>query len=321
MKAIVQDAYGTADVLRLAAIDPPTIGADDVLVRVRAVGIDPGLWHLMVGTPYLPRLAFGLRAPRNPVPGSAFAGTVETVGATVTGLAPGDPVYGVCTGALGEYARARAGKIARTPATLTFEQAAAVPISAVTALQGLRDVGKVRAGQSVLVIGAAGGVGAYAVQLAKGFGAHVTGACSTSKVNLVRSLGADEVLDYTCEDLTDGTRRFDLILDTAGSRPLWHLRRALTPRGTLVIVGGEGGGKVLGIGRQLRAVAVSPFLRQNLRMLVSVEKRADLETLAALIDDGAVRPVVDRAYPLAEAAEAIRHWESGTVRGKVVVTL
>ena len=322
MKAITQDRYGEADVLRLREIDRPTIGDDDVLVRVRAAGVDQGVWHLMTGLPYVGRLALGLRAPRAPVRGMDVAGVVEAVGGNVTRFQPGDEVYGACDGSYAEYARASQDKIARKPKNLSFDQAAAVPVSACTALHGLRDAGQVKPGQHVLVTGAGGGVGTYAVQLAKAFGATVTGVCSTGKVDLVRSLGADHVIDYTQADFTDGARRYDLILDIAGNRPLSQLRRALAPEGTLVIAGGETDGRWFGgFDRGLRAMMLSPFVRQRLRMPLSIGSAADLEYLTSLIEAGTVTPTVDRAYRLNEAAEAIRDLRAGRARGKLVITV
>jgi len=324
MKAIVQDTYGAPDVLELRDIDKPVPKDNEVLVRVRAAGVDAGVWHLMTGLPYLVRLlGYGLRKPKARVRGRDVAGRVEAVGENVTRFQPGDEVFGICEGSFAEYACARQDKSAPKPATLTFEQAAAVPISALTALQGLRDKGRVQPGQKVLIIGAAGGVGSFAVQLAKAFGAHVTGVCSTTKADLVRSIGADDVIDYTRDDFADGARHYDLILDTAGNRSLSHLRRALTPRGTLVIVGGEGGGRWLGgFQRQiLWAPMLSLFVRQKLRGLTSKERKEDLQVLRELLEAGKVTPVIDRTYPLREAPEAIRYWEQGHARGKVVITV
>jgi NADPH:quinone reductase-like Zn-dependent oxidoreductase len=322
MRAIVQDVYGSPDVLELRDIDKPAVGDDDVLVRVHAAGVDPSVWHLMTGMPYLVRImAYGLRAPKVRVRGSDVAGHVEAVGAKVTRFRPGDEVFGICTGSFAEYACARGDKVAPKPTDLTLEQAAAVPTSAATALQGLRDKGSVQPGQKVLIIGAAGGVGTFAVQLAKAFGAHVTGVCSTAKADLVRSIGADEVIDYTREDFADGVRRYDLILDTAGNRSLSHLRRALTPRGTLVIVGGESGGRWLGMGRQLRALMLSPFVGQRLRMYIATVGKEDLQFLSGLIGAGKLTPVIDRTYPLAEVPDAIRYLQGGNARGKVVITV
>jgi NADPH:quinone reductase-like Zn-dependent oxidoreductase len=324
MKAIVQDRYGSADVLELGDVEMPVPRDDEVLLRVHAAGVDPGVWHLMTGQPYLVRiLGYGLRRPKVRVRGRDVAGRVEAVGKDVTGFRPGDEVFGICEGSFAEYACARADKLLPKPANLTFEQAAVVPISALTALQGVRDRGQVQAGQQVLVIGAAGGVGTFAVQLAKAFGAEVTGVCSTTKADLVRSIGADHVIDYTREDFADGTRRWDLILDTAGNRPLSQLRRALTPEGTLVLVGGEGGGRWLGgFERQLFSAPMrSPFVGQKLRSLSSKERKDDLQTLRELIEAGRLTPVIDRTYPLAEAPEAIRYLAQGHPRGKVGVTV
>jgi NADPH:quinone reductase-like Zn-dependent oxidoreductase len=324
MNAIVQDRYGSADVLELGEVDMPVPKDDEVLLRVHAAGVEPGVWHLMTGMPYLVRLlGYGLRRPKVRVRGRDVAGRVEAVGKDVTGFRPGDEVFGICEGSFAEYACARADKLVPKPANLTFEQAAVVPISGLTALQGVRDRGQVRPGQRVLVIGAAGGVGSFAVQLAKAFGAEVTGVCSTTKADLVRSIGADQVIDYTREDFADGTRHWDLILDTAGNRPLSQLQRALTPKGTLVLVGGEGGGRWLGgFERQLFwAPMRSPFVGQKLRSLASKERKEDLQTLRELIEAGKVTPVIDRTYPLAEAPEAIRYLAQGHPRGKVAVTV
>ena len=327
MKAIVQDVYGAPDVLRLDNVDKPEPGDGEVLVRVHAAGVDAGVWHLTAGQPYLVRLVgFGLRRPKIRVRGMDLAGRVEAVGANVMRFQPGDEVFGACEGtgdgSFAEYARARADRLAPKPAKLTFEQAAAVPVSGCTALQGLRDAGKVQPGQNVLVIGAGGGVGTWAVQLGKAFGAHVTGVCSTAKVDTVRAIGAEKVIDYTRDDFADGTRRYDLILDTAGNRSLRHLRRALTPKGTLVIIGGEGGGRWLGgFDRQiLRAPLLSLFVGQTLRPLMAKERREDLQVLTGLIEAGKVTPVVDRTFALAEAAEAVRYLHEGRARGKVVIT-
>jgi NADPH:quinone reductase-like Zn-dependent oxidoreductase len=327
MKAIVQDTYGTPEVLELRDIDRPVPSADEVLVRVHAAGLDRGVWHVMTGLPYLIRIVvptLGLRRPKVPVRGMDVAGRVEAVGGNVTRFRPGDAVFGWTDGgSYAEYASAPADHVAPKPAGVTFEQAAAVPISGFAALQGLRDVGEVRPGQRVLVIGAAGGVGSFAVQLAKAFGAHVTGVANTGQVELVRSIGADDVVDYTREDVTDGTRHWDLILDTAGHRSLSRLRRALAPGGTLVIVGSEVRGRWMGgFDRNLRAVALSRLVGQRLRMLSSKPRQDDLETLRQLLDAGKVTPVIDRTYPLAEVPDAIRHLVEGRGgAGKIVITV
>jgi NADPH:quinone reductase-like Zn-dependent oxidoreductase len=323
MKAIVQDKYGSADVLELRDVEIPQPGDDELLIRVHAAGVDPGVWHLMTGLPYMVRgMGFGLRRPKIRIRGMDVAGTVEATGRNVIQLNRGDPVYGTCDGSFAQYACAKAERFAPKPANLSFEQAAAVPISGMSALNGLRDAGELQPEQEVLIIGAAGGVGTYAVQLAKAFGAVVTGVCSTSKVDLVRAIGADEVIDYTREDFTDGARQFDLILDTAGRRPLSQLRRALTPQGTLVIVGGEGGDRWLGgFQRQIFAPVRSLFTEQKLMGLISKERHKDLMTLKELIEAGKLTPVIDRTYPLGEAPQAIRYLEQGHSRGKVVLTV
>jgi len=323
MKAIVRDNYGPPDVLELRDIDRPEIADDEVLVRVHAAGVDRGVWHIMTGLPYPIRIAgYGLRAPTNPVIGADLAGVVEAVGENVTRFQPGDEVFGIGKGSYAEYVCAREDKLAPKPANLTFEQAAVVAISGLTALQGLRDHGRVEPGQKVLIIGASGGVGTYAVQIAKAFGAHVTGVCSTTKVEMVRSIGADHVIDYTREDFAEGEKRYDVILDIGGNSSLARLRRALTPKGTLVITGGETDGRWLGgTDRQLRALALSPFVGQKLGTFISTENHEDLIVLKELIESGKVTPVIDRTYPLAEAPEAIRYLEGGHAKGKVVITV
>ena len=323
MKAIVHDTYGPPEVLELRDIAKPLIGDDDVLIRVHAAGLDPSVWHLMTGLPYLVRImGYGLRKPRTPVRGSDVAGVVEAVGKNVIEFRPGDEVFGTCKGAFAEYAAASAGTLLPKPANLTFVQAAAVPISASTALQALRNAGNVQPGQHVLIIGAAGGVGTFAVQIAKALGAEVTGVCSTTKTDLVRSIGADHAIDYTREDFTDGPLRYDLILDMAGNRSVSQLRRALTPLGRLVMVGGEGGGRWFGgLGEGLMWLALSLFVRQKSRLLMAVLRKEDLQTLKEFIETGKVTPVIDRTYPLSEVPEAIRSWERGHARGKVVITV
>ncbi|MFD4736135.1 NAD(P)-dependent alcohol dehydrogenase [Streptomyces virginiae] len=322
MKAIVQDVYGPPEVLRMEEMERPVPGRREVLVRVRAAGVDQGVWHLMAGLPYAVRAVSGLRTPRSRVRGMDVAGVVEAVGPDVTRFRPGDEVYGNCSGSFAEYACAKEGSLAPKPVGLSFEQAAAVPVSACTALGAVRDSGQVKAGQRVLVLGASGGVGSFAVQVAKAYGAHVTGVCSTTKTDLVRSLGADEVLDYTRQDPVDGTHRYDVILDIAGNRPISRLRRALTPRGTLAIVGGEGGGNWIGGNqRQLGAMLLTPFVGHRLRAHGTLVRSRDLEALTELIEAGSVTPAVDRIYPLAEVPDAIRYLRDGQVRGKVAIQL
>jgi 2-desacetyl-2-hydroxyethyl bacteriochlorophyllide A dehydrogenase len=327
MKAIAHDVYGPPGVLELREVGPPLLRDDDVLVRVHAAGVDPGVWHLTAGMPYLVRLmGLGFSAPRTHVRGVDFAGRVAEVGRNVREFRPGDEVYGSCDpvggGSFAEYTVASLDRLAAMPAGLTFVQAAAVPVSACTALQALRDRGGIERGQRVLIIGA-GGVGTFAVQLAKAFGAGVTCVCSTGKVDLARSIGADDVIDYTREDFPDGTRRYDLIVDTGGRRGLNVLRRALAPGGTLVIVGGEGGNRWTGgFDRQmLRAPLLSRFVGQDLKSLVAEVCAEDLETLRELIETGKVAPVIDRTYPLAEAPEALRYLHEEHPGGKVVVTI
>jgi NADPH:quinone reductase-like Zn-dependent oxidoreductase len=321
MRAIVQTEYGTADVLHEAEVEQPAIGADEVLVQVRAAGLDRGTWHLMAGLPYAARLVAGLRAPKSAVPGLDAAGVVVAVGSDVTRFRPGDEVFGICKGSFAEFAAARESKLARKPSNLSFEQAAAVPVSGMPALRGLSDVGRVQAGQKVLIIGASGGVGTYAVQIAKAFGAEVTGVCSTGKLDLVRSIGADRVIDYSQDDFADGERTYDLILDIGGNSSLSRLRRALAPHGTLVMVGGEDGGRWIGMDRQLRALALSPFVGQRLTVLGPKEHYTVLERLTELIEDGRLVPVIEQTYPLSEMPDAMRHLQSGRTRGKLVITV
>ena len=323
MKAIVQDRYGSADVLAFRDIEDPVVGDGDVLVRVHAAGCGPDVWHLMTGMPYMARPAIGLRRPKIGVRGWDVAGTVEAVGTNIKGFRPSDQVMGTAEGSFAELVIAQPDKLVAKPAGLSFEQAAAVPISGTTALRAVRDKGRVQPGQTVLVIGAAGGVGSLAVQIAKASGGKVTGVCSTSKADLVRSIGADDVIDYTREDFADGSRRWDVILDTAGRRPLSQLRRALTPKGTLVIVGGDGGGHWTGgfFRGMLRAPLVSLFVGQKLGGLNSKVKQEDLQVLKELIEAGKVTPVIDRTYPLIEAPDAIRYLAEGHASGKIVVTV
>ena len=322
MQAIVQDVYGSADRLRLSEIDKPVIATGEVLVQVRAAGVDRGTCHLMRGEPYLMRiLGFGFRGPKNRVPGLDVAGTVAAAGADVSRFRPGDEVFGIARGSFAEYAAAREDKLVPKPARLSFEQAAVVAVSGLAAIKGLH-AGRIAAGQKVLIIGASGGVGTYAVQLAKAFGAKVTGVASTGKVDLVRSIGADEVIDYTREDFADGRQRYDLILDIGGNSRLSRLRRALTPKGTLVIAGGEGA-RWTGVGRQLRALVLSLAVPQRLTMYVSStnKRQADLEALRQQIEAGQLTPVVGKTYPLAEVPTAIRHLEGGHAQGKIAITI
>jgi NADPH:quinone reductase-like Zn-dependent oxidoreductase len=321
MRAIMQARYGSADVLHLAEIGRPAAGDGEVLLRVDAAGLDRGTWHLIAGQPYLIRLVSGLRAPRNPVPGLDVAGTVAAVGADVSRFAVGEEVFGIGHGSFAEYACARPDKLARKPTGLAFAQAAAVAVSGLTALQGLRDAGRLRPGQHVLITGASGGVGTYAVQIAKALGAEVTGVCSTAKAGLVSSIGADHVLDYTRDDFAAGPQRYDLILDIGGNAALSRLRHALTAAGTLVIVGGEDGGRWTGMSRQLRALALSPFTRQRLTTFISRHRLADLETLAQLIDAGQLTPVIGKTYPLRQAPDAVRDLLAGHARGKLAITV
>lgn len=324
MRAIVQNTYGTVPekVFRLADVARPRIGEGEVEIRVHGAGVDRGTWHVMTGRPYLMRImGFGFKGPKNPIPGLDVAGVVVNVGANVTRFKPGDEVFGIARGSFAEYAAAREDKLAHKPDSLTFEQAAAVPISGITALQAVLYAGRVEAGQTVLVIGASGGVGTYAVQLAKAFGAEVTGVSSAHKADLVHSIGADHVLDYARDDFADGTRHYDLILDIGGNNPLSRLRKALSPKGTLVIVGGEEGGNVTGgFGRSLRAPLLSMFVGQRLTMHTTQERFADLDALRPLLESGSVTPALDRTFPLSDAAAALHHLMDGYARGKIVIT-
>jgi NADPH:quinone reductase-like Zn-dependent oxidoreductase len=325
MTAVVQDRYSPVpeDLFRVAQIAAPIVGDGEVLVRVRAAGVDRGTWHIMSGLPYPIRLAgFGVRRPKYANPGRNLAGTVEAIGPGVTGFAPGDAVFGTATSTFAQYTSAQTGKLALKPARLSFEQAASIPVSGVTALQAVRDHGRVRPGEKVLIIGASGGVGAFAVQIAKASGADVTGVCSTGKADLVRALGADHVIDYNRTDFAAGRHRYDVVLDTGGNSRLSHLRRALAPRGRLVIVGGETDGRVLGgSDRQVRAKLLSPFIRQQLGTFVAKENGADLTTLGELVEAGKLTAAIDRAYPLAEADAAIRRLLDGKAHGKLVVSV
>ena len=322
MQAVVRDRYGNADRLEIRAVARPGISAHQVLIEVEAAGVDRGVWHLMTGEPYAMRLAVGLTRPKPPVLGLDVSGQVVAVGADVTRFQPGDEVFGIASGSFAEYAAADEAKLVHKPSNLSWEQAAVAPISGGTALQALTDVGDVQAGQRVLVVGASGGVGTYAVQLAKALGADVTGVCSTAKLDLVRSIGADHVIDYTQEDYLDGGFTYDLILDIGGRNKVARLRRALTATGTLVIVGGEDGGRLTGgIGRQLRAMLVSPFIRQNLKSFIQKEHHTQIERLAEHLESGAVVPVIERTVGLPGVPDAIRDLEAGRVRGKIAVSV
>ena len=323
MKAIVQDRFGSPDVLQLADTDLPEAGAGDVLVRVHAAALNPADWHILRGDPLVARLmGVGLTKPKARVAGIDAAGVVEAAGSDARGLRTGDEVLGFCRGAFAEYACAAADMVVPKPAGLTFEQAAAVPVAATTALRGIREVGGVTAGQRVLVTGAGGGVGTYAVQIAAALGAEVTGVCSTRNAELVRSIGAAHVIDYTTDDFTDGRTHYDLIFDNVSSLPLSRLRQALTPKGTLVLNGGGSPGHVFGpVASIVRAVVANAFVSQRLRPLPSRQNREELLAVTGLIEDGKLTPVIDRTYPLADTAEGLRTLEQGHARGKAVITI
>lgn len=322
MLAVVQDRYGAADVLELREIPKPALGDHDVLVRVAAAGVDRGVWHLMTGRPYLTRLAFGLRRPRNPVPGFDLAGVVDHVGAAVTRFAEGDLVFGTGHGTFAQYARASEDRLAGIPTNLTMTEAAVLAVTGSTALQAVEDHGRVRPGDQVLVLGASGGVGTYAVQIATALDGIVTGVASSDKLDLVRELGASRVVDHRTDDPLAEPHQYDVIIDTGGNRRIRDLRRALSPTGTLVIVGGENGGRWLGgTDRQLCARLTSLVTRRRLTTFVAREDAAHLERLADLVETGHVTPAVDRSYPLTESADAITHLESGRTRGKIAIAI
>jgi NADPH:quinone reductase-like Zn-dependent oxidoreductase len=322
MKAIVYYQYGSPDVLKCAEIAKPSPGDDEVLIRVRAASVNPYDYHFMRGTPYLVRIAAGVRKPKDKRLGTDVAGQVEAVGRNVTQIKPGDEVFGLCKGAFAQYACTPESKLGMKPENATFEQAAAVPIAAFTALQGLRDKGHIRPGHKVLINGAAGGVGTFAVQIAKSFGADVTGVCSTRNVDMVRSIGADRAIDYTRKDFTNGTQRYDLILDCIGNHSLSAFRRVLNPEGTYIIVGGPADRWMIGfLARLIKALVLSRFVSQKLVMVGAKSSKADLAVLHDLMKVGKVTPVIDRQYRLGEVPDAIRYLEEGHARGKVVITL
>jgi NADPH:quinone reductase-like Zn-dependent oxidoreductase len=323
MKAIVQEGYGSADVLQFTDIDTPVAGDNDVLMRVHAASLHLGDWHVMTGLPYMLRVVgFGLRAPNIRVRGIDVAGTVESVGKNVSEFRLGDAVFGTCDGAFAEYARAPEKNLALKPENLSLQQAAAIPTSAFAALQALRNRGGIRPGHKVLVVGATGGVGVFAVQIAKASGAHVTGVCSTAKMHLVRSLGADDVVDYTNGDFTRTAQRYDIVLDTGGNRALGDLRRLLRPGGTLVLIGGEDGNRVLGgTSKWIQALVIAPFVGQKLRPLSTAPNKKDLLFLKDLIESGKIMPVIDRTFALKDVPDAFRYLKKGNGRGKIVITV
>ena len=323
MKAIVQDVYGESDVLEQREITIPTVGDDDILVKVHAAGVDAGVWHLMAGLPYMIRIAgFGLLAPEQPIRGVDLSGRVVTIGRNVRQFQPGDNVFGTANGTYAEYTISTEDKLVLKPSILSHEQAAAMPTSALTALQAVRDQGEVRPGQKVLIVGASGGVGSFAVQIAKALGARVTGVASTPKLDAVHSIGVDHVIDYKREDFTKLSERYDTIIDTGGLRRISSLRKVLKDEGTLVIVGGEGGGKWLGgAGRGLLALALSPLIKHNLRNFISTTKKEDLLTLQAFAESGDVLPLLDQTFSLSETPKAIQYLKDGHVTGKIVISI
>jgi len=324
MKAIVQDRFGPPDTLRMVDTEKPEIGSGDVLLKVHAAAVNPYDWHMLRGDPRVARLmgGVGLTKPKARIAGVDVAGRVHDVGADVHGLRPGDEVFGFARGAFAEFAAADAALVVPKPAALSFEQVAALPMAAVTALHAIRDRGHVQPGQRVLVNGAAGGVGTFAVQIAAALGAEVTGVCSARNADMVRSLGATHVVDYASDDFTDGTIRFDLILDNVGNRSIRDLRRATTPTGIVIVNGGGSPGHIIGaVGSILRAAIVNLFVRQRITMVPTIWSREDLLAVTELVDTGTLRPVIDRTYPLADAAAGLRHVEAGHARGKVVITV
>ena len=321
MKAIVYHNYGSPDVLKCEEIEKPTAGDNEVLIKVRAASVNPYDWHFMRGTPYAVRIPAGLRKPKVTRLGADVAGQVEAVGRNVTQFKPCDEVFGMCKGAFAEYACTSESALVTKPNHVTFDQAASVPVAAITALQGLRDKGQIRPGQKVLINGAAGGVGTFAVQLARSFGANVTGVCSTRNVELVRSIGADQVIDYTREDFTKSGQRYDLFLDCIGNHALLACARVLNPGGSYVMVGGPSGRWIRPLDRLIRMLVLSRFVSQRLVMFLARRSKEDLTTMRDLIEAGKVTPVIDRRYRLSEVPEAIRYLEEGHARGKVIITL
>jgi len=324
MKAVVYHEYGSPDVLAVQEVDKPAIKEGEVLMRVLGAAVNPGDWDLLHGRPYVLRPITGLRRPRNKVLGLAVAGRIETVGNNMSKVRPGDDVYAeISKGGFAEYARVPQAALAPKPSNLTFEQAAAVPVVGVTALQALRDIGRVQPGQKVLINGASGGVGTFAVQIAKALGAEVTGVCSTKNVDLVRSIGADHVIDYTREDFTRSGQQYDLILDNVGNRSLSEYRRALTPKGMLIPNSNKGGGRWIGafLRRAVKALLLSPFVSQRLRPFAASGKGEDLVVMTELMEAGKVTPVIDRAYPLGETGEALRYYGKGHTRGRIIITM
>jgi len=321
MKAIVQTRYGSPDVLQLKDVDEPAVGDDQVLIRVQAAAVNIGDWHLLRGVPYVIRLVAGLRRPRREIPGLDIAGQVESVGQNVRQFRPGDEVFGWCKGAFAEYACAAENDLLPKPANLTPEESAAVGDSAFTALAAVRDQGQVQPGHEVLINGASGGVGTFAVQIAKSFGANVTGVCSTRNLDTVRSLGADQLIDYTTEDFAQTGHRYDVMLDLVGTRSLSDCRRALTPRGTYVVVGVKDMGRWLGLGRQIKALSLSPFVRQRMRVFVVRHNSDDLAVLKQLVEAGKVAPVIDRRFPLSDVPDALQYQGEGHARGKIVIAV
>ena len=319
MKAIVYHHYGSPDVIQYEEVEKPTAGDNQVLIKVHAASVNPLDWHYLRGKPYIMRLQSGLRIPKDPRLGADVAGVVETVGKAVTEFKPGDAVFGSCSGAFAEYACVREKALVKKPDNVTFAQAAAVPVAAFTALQGLRDHGQLQPGQQVLINGAAGGVGTFAVQIAKALGATVTGVCSTRNVELVRSLGADQAIDYTKTDFTQSGQRFDLFLDCIGNHSLTACRRVLQPQGAYVIVGGPDGQWLGPLTRGVKAVVLDRFVKEKLILFIAKTTKADLVFMRDLMVEGKVKPVIDRCYPLPETAEAIRYLETGRARGKVII--